>query len=103
MIRICSIILAVIGLVAALPLMVLISIAIRLGSRGPVLVRQSKYVPGRLVVVTAFRTTAESTEAMPNDARLTMVGRWLKRTQLNELPIFWNVLMGDLSYFELFR
>lgn len=95
--------------------MVLISIAIRLGSKGPVLFTQERAgFQGRPFRLRKFRTLkadADPTNAdithlnerdgpafkMKNDPRATTVGRWLRVSALDELPQFWNVLKGDMS------
>jgi Undecaprenyl-phosphate glucose phosphotransferase len=87
------------------PLMALIALAIKLDSPGPVLFRQKRYgFNNELIEVLKFRTMRTdlcdqqgvvSTRA--NDPRLTRVGGLLRRTSLDELPQFINVLRGDMS------
>ena len=87
----------------ALPLL-LIAIAIKLTSPGPVLFRQRRYgLDGRPIMVWKFRSmsVAENgevvTQATRNDSRVTPLGAFLRRTSLDELPQFFNVLRGDMS------
>lgn len=93
----------------ALPLFPLIALAIRLESPGPVLFRQlriGKSSPEltELFMIVKFRTMRADAEARtgavwasPDDARVTRVGRFLRRTRLDELPQLVNVLRGDMS------
>ncbi len=84
--------------------MALIAIAIKLDSKGPVLFRQRRHGYNyRVVEVLKFRTMtvmedgAQITQATKNDKRITRVGAFLRRTSLDELPQFWNVIRGDMS------
>ena len=93
--------LAVVGLA---PLMAVIALAVRLESRGPVLFRQRRYgLDGREIEVWKFRSMsvqedgAEVRQATRGDARVTRVGRFIRRTSLDELPQFLNVLQGRMS------
>ena len=81
-----------------------IAMAVRLGSPGPVVYRQEREGrEGDVFTLYKFRTMVEDAEldgpkfAAENDPRLTSVGRWLRKTRMDELPQLWNVLMGDLS------
>jgi len=88
-----------------LPVMGLIAIAVKLTSRGPVLYRQERVgKDGVLFVVYKFRSMRADAEAetgavwaSKDDPRATLVGRWLRRLRLDELPQFINVLRGEMS------
>jgi sugar transferase (PEP-CTERM system associated) len=97
--------LATIGLVLCVPLMALIALAIKLDSRGPALFRQERVGQhGRIFVLNKFRSMSVDAErgdavwAAPNDPRVTRIGRWLRRTRLDEIPQFFNVFVGDMSF-----
>jgi exopolysaccharide biosynthesis polyprenyl glycosylphosphotransferase len=94
---------AVAGLALAWPVLALVALAIRLDSPGPVLFRQARAgLRGRPFELLKFRTMRPadgpaSEWARDNEARITRVGRWLRRYRLDELPQLWNVLRGDLN------
>ncbi|MCX7625249.1 MAG: undecaprenyl-phosphate glucose phosphotransferase [Candidatus Sumerlaeaceae bacterium] len=92
-------------LVLASPLMGIIAVAIKLTSPGPVFYRQKRVgLDGRSFTMIKFRSMVVDAEketgpvwARPDDPRVTRVGRFLRRWNLDELPQFWNVLCGDMS------
>lgn len=96
---------ALILLVAIAPLMAVIALLVRLDSPGPVFFRQPRFGAGRrIVVVTKFRTMRpEGTDlggrrqATRDDDRVTRVGRFLRKTCLDELPQLWDVFCGRMS------
>lgn len=96
---------AAVALLSLMPLMMLISIAVKLSSPGPVFFKQfRKGADGREFKIFKFRTMrvhVESagvvTQATKTDSRITRVGRFLRRTSLDELPQFLNVLRGEMS------
>ena len=98
-----DLLLAAPALLLALPLMGLIALAIRLDSRGPVFFRQTRVGRGgRLFRIHKFRTMHPHDGAGPqltaaHDARITRVGRWLRRSKLDELPQLIDVLAGHMS------
>ncbi len=112
--RVTDIVLAAAWLVLLFPVMLLVALIIRLTSPGPVIFRQERCgLNGRRFVFYKFRSMKENAEAMraslqhlstrqlalkiPNDPRLTSVGRWLRKFSIDELPQLWNVLKGDMS------
>lgn len=91
-------------LIALLPLLCLIAAAIRLTSRGPALYRQRREgLEGRPFEMLKFRTLKHAVDrgdfwqVMPGDPEITLVGRLLRRSRLDELPQLWNVLRGEMS------
>jgi len=86
------------------PLMLLIALAVKLSSPGPVIFKQRRYgLDGHEIVVYKFRTMkvcedgTEIQQATSDDSRVTGLGRLLRRTSLDELPQFINVLQGRMS------
>jgi putative colanic acid biosynthesis UDP-glucose lipid carrier transferase len=86
------------------PLMLAIAVGVKLSSPGPVLFKQRRYgLDGKRIVVYKFRsmTVAEDgdvvRQATQNDSRVTRFGAFLRRTSLDELPQFINVLQGRMS------
>ncbi|MCP3687999.1 MAG: undecaprenyl-phosphate glucose phosphotransferase [Gammaproteobacteria bacterium] len=84
--------------------MLIISLAIKLSSPGPVLFRQKRYgMDGKVISVIKFRSMQISKEeahirqAQKDDPRVTAVGRFLRTTSLDELPQFFNVIAGSMS------
>ncbi|MDW8404112.1 MAG: undecaprenyl-phosphate glucose phosphotransferase [Chloroflexus sp.] len=98
-----DLVVASVVLLFASPIMLLIALAIRLESRGPVFFLQERVgLDGQPFWMIKFRTMrpdAErfSTWTVQNDPRVTRVGRWLRRTSLDELPQLINVLIGEMS------
>jgi putative colanic acid biosynthesis UDP-glucose lipid carrier transferase len=97
-------VIAALALVVTTPLMLAIAAAIKLDSPGPVLFRQRRYgLDGRQITVYKFRTMTvledggAVRQATKDDKRITRVGRLLRRTSMDELPQFINVLQGRMS------
>jgi exopolysaccharide biosynthesis polyprenyl glycosylphosphotransferase len=107
---------SVAALVMLAPLLALIGIAVKLSSRGPVFFRQARVgLGGATFRIYKFRTMAEDAEErreqvatqsmyadsrlfkIRDDPRVTRLGRFLRRTSLDELPQLWNVVRGEMS------
>lgn len=102
--RVIDLIGAGLGFLILLPLLALISLAILAESNGPVLFRQRRTGrDGRTFVIYKFRTMDvledgdDVVQATKNDCRTTAVGRFLRRTSIDELPQLLNVLKGEMS------
>jgi len=103
--RTLDVIFSFIGFVLSAPLMVLTALAIAIESGRPVLYRQERAGQGgrtfTLYKFRSMRTDAENGTpiwARDGDDRVTRVGRFIRKTRLDELPQFWNVLRGDMSF-----
>jgi exopolysaccharide biosynthesis polyprenyl glycosylphosphotransferase len=91
-------------LIATSPLMALIALKIKRDSEGPVIFRQQRVgKDGKLFTMYKFRTMYTNvlpyayTPTAKTDPRITPFGRFLRKASLDELPQFWNVLLGDMS------
>lgn len=97
-------VLALAGLIALAPVLILIAIAIKIDSPGPVFFRQRRYGQNnRIFRIFKFRTMKVTedgpvvVQATREDARVTRVGRFLRGSSLDEVPQLINVLLGDMS------
>lgn len=100
--RALDILFALVALVLTFPIMLAVAIVIRLKLGSPVLFRQLRPgLEGRPFCLVKFRTMSLKTDAagepLPDGARLSAIGRSLRAASLDELPVFWNVLKGDMS------
>jgi lipopolysaccharide/colanic/teichoic acid biosynthesis glycosyltransferase len=93
-----DVVLAGIGLAALGPLLLLIALAIRIGDPGPIFFRQER--EGRHGVsfrILKFRTMSTQPHALGDPFRTTVVGQFLRRTSLDELPQLLNVMTGEMA------
>ncbi len=113
--RIFDVLASAVALAVLAPILAATAVAIRLDSPGPIFFRQRRVgLNGRTFQILKFRSMYVDAEArqeqlraknemsgpvfkMANDPRVTRVGRFIRRTSLDEFPQFWNVLLGDMS------
>jgi len=102
--RIVDLVLAVAILICALPLMILVAIAVKLDSMGPVLYLQERVgLNGHIFMIVKFRSMRTDAEkdgavwASETDPRVTRVGRLIRRMRVDELPQLINVIRGEMS------
>lgn len=103
--RLLDLLLASTGLLVALPLFVVVGIAIKAADRGPVFFRQTRVGRwGRPFRIWKFRTMRVNAEALgpsvtkSGDTRVTPIGRFLRKWKLDELPQLLNVFAGEMSF-----
>jgi Undecaprenyl-phosphate glucose phosphotransferase len=99
-----DLIVATTGLIVLSPFMLLVALAIKLDSPGPVLFRQTRHGFNKTRIrvfkfrtMTAVENGSQFRQAVRNDPRITRVGRLLRRTNIDELPQLLNVLLGQMS------
>lgn len=102
--RVVDVTIAVLSLLVTAPLFLIVAILIKLDSSGPVFYRQSRVGfrchPFMMIKFRSMVSDAETTGprwAQENDHRVSRVGRWLRRSRIDELPQFVNVLKGEMS------
>ena len=112
--RAADVVLAAAGLLLLAPFMLIVAVLVRLTSPGPAIFRQIRCgLNGRRFVFYKFRSMCANAEQLkpqlehlnrkdtafkiPNDPRLTPIGRWLRKFSIDEWPQLWNVLKGDMS------
>jgi sugar transferase (PEP-CTERM system associated) len=97
---------AFVGFLVALPVMAVTGLLVKLTSKGPILYRQRRVgLNGREFEVLKFRSMYVDAEARTgavwakkDDPRITTLGKYLRKFRLDELPQFWNVLAGEMSF-----
>jgi sugar transferase (PEP-CTERM system associated) len=96
---------ALLGAVLSLPIAIVTAVLIKIDSRGPVLYRQERVGKnGRSFTLMKFRSMRIDAEkdgpvwAKGDDERMTRVGRIIRKIRVDEIPQFWNILRGDMSF-----
>ena len=101
--RVFDIIVSFCGIIILFPLIIIVSILIKITSKGPVLFKQVRVTKnGKLFKIYKFRTMRENSEGnkqitVGKDNRITGIGHILRKTKLDELPQLFNVLKGEMS------
>ncbi len=98
-------VLALLGLIVVFPVMVLVAVAVRVSSRGPIFYRQTRVgLNGKNFTLYKFRSMGVNAEAgtgavwaSKNDPRVTPLGKWLRQLRLDELPQLFNVLKSEMT------
>lgn len=104
--RIFDLFFAVIALIIVMPLIPVISLLIKIDSRGPVFFKQKRVGEGeKQFILYKFRTMHQDAEsktgavwAQKNDPRITKVGKFLRKSRIDEIPQLFNVLKGEMSF-----
>ncbi len=103
--RLFDIVFSVIGLILALPFLLIVAIAIKIDSRGPVFYRQERVTRyNKLFRIYKFRTMVQDADKVgalvtsKNDKRITRVGRVIRKVRLDEVPQLINILKGEMSF-----
>ena len=104
--RVCDLVFAICLLLILSPLMILAALAVKLTSRGPVLFRQWRLgLAGKPFVIYKFRSMVVGAEeqgsgvySFADDVRVTPIGRFLRKTSIDELPQLFNILRGEMSF-----
>jgi len=96
---------ALVGLLLSLPIAIVTAILIKIDSRGPILYQQERVGKnGRTFTLMKFRSMRTDAEkdgpvwAKTEDERTTRVGRIIRKIRVDEIPQFWNILRGDMSF-----
>lgn len=103
--RLFDVVVSASALIFLLPALLALAILIKLDSPGPILFKQKRWgKDGSVIVIHKFRSmkidecdASGRRQTTVQDPRLTFVGAWLRRTNMDELPQLWNILIGDMS------
>jgi sugar transferase (PEP-CTERM system associated) len=103
--RVLDLVVSIVCLLISLPIMIMVALAIRIDSRGPIVYRQTRVGRmGKCFEVLKFRSMRVDAEengarwAAENDPRITRVGAFLRKYRLDELPQFINVIRGEMCF-----
>lgn len=101
--RVMDIIISLLGVIVTSPILIITAIAIKLESKGPIIFKQERLgVDGKVFKIYKFRSMCVGAEKggvyeSKNDSRVTRVGKFIRKTSIDELPQFFNILKGDMS------
>ena len=102
--RVCDIVFSLLAMVVLSPLYLIVAIAVKCSSRGPVIYRQERIgLHGNPFMILKFRTMTDHAEqdtpclSSDTDPRITRIGHILRKYRIDELPQMWNVFIGDMS------
>ena len=103
--RVFDLFFSVVGLLVLSPVLLVLAVLVKVSDGGPVLFRQQRVgKDGRPFYIVKFRSMVENADDLglgvtrDGDPRITAMGRFLRKTKLDELPQLWNVLVGDMSF-----
>lgn len=103
--RIFDIVVAILTFIILSPLFIILSIVIKIDSKGPVMFRQVRVTQyGKRFLIFKFRTMVDNAEkegtqvTTKNDLRITKVGKVLRKYRLDEIPQLFNIILGDMSF-----
>lgn len=104
--RLLDIMFSFIGIVVASPVLAIVALAVKLDSKGPVIFKQERLgKDGKVFLIYKFRSMCIGAEKMGSgqysfkgDSRITRVGKIIRATSLDELPQFFNIIKGDMSF-----
>ena len=102
--RLLDVVCAIAGLIVLMPLLLVVALAVKYTSKGPVLFDQERIgKDGRTFKIWKFRSMVCGADKIgplitaSGDSRITRIGRFLRQSKVDELPQLWNVLIGDMS------
>lgn len=102
--RVIDIVASIISLIVFTPMFIVLAVLVKSSSRGPIFFLQERVGKnGRLFKIVKYRTMVVNAEkagpqlSSSNDPRITKIGRFMRKTRLDEFPQFYNVLIGDMS------
>lgn len=104
--RLLDIMFSFIGIVVVSPVLAIVALAVKLDSKGPVIFKQERLgKDGKVFLIYKFRSMCVGAEKMGSgqysfkgDSRITRVGKIIRATSLDELPQFFNIIKGDMSF-----
>ncbi|KMK99303.1 sugar transferase [Rossellomorea marisflavi] len=101
--RICDVLFSLVGIIVLSPLLLIVAFAIKLESKGPVIFQQDRLgLKGEIFKIYKFRSMCVGAEKdgvyeVKGDSRVTKIGKFIRKTSIDELPQFFNIIKGDMS------